>query len=140
MHHPQIYTYSPHKQTSEFDLFILCKGLNSGKPLEKPCPNCFVISCKNSDEIDFYRTLAFGLWQAKFFHQFLVGSVIPFIRIGDFISIIQAQAKEVNNNKYAFANDVHKVKLIERKEKQMHECLALLADVKRSMMYRHFKK
>jgi len=25
--------------------FILNKGLNSGKPLKKPCPNCFVISC-----------------------------------------------------------------------------------------------
>ena len=140
MHCPKILTFNPKNQTKDFDLFILCKGLNSGKPLEKSCPNCFVISCKNSDEMDFYKTLAFGLWKAKHFHQFLVGSVIPFLRIDDFKSTIKAQAEEVSKNKYAFAKDVNKVKLIERKEKQMYEYLALLADVKKAMMYRHFKR
>lgn len=90
--------------------------------------------------MDFYKTLAFGLWKAKHFHQFLVGSVIPFIRIDDFKSTIKTQAEEVSINKLAFATDVQKVKLIERKEKQMYETLALLADVKRAMMHRHFKR
>ena len=40
----------------------------------------------------------------------------------------------------AFATDVHKVKLMEAKEKQMYETLAFLDDVKRAMMYRHFKR
>ena len=140
MHSPKIQTFNPKNQTTDFDLFILCKGLNSGKPLEKSCPNCFVISYKNLDEMDFYKTLAFGLWKAKHFHQFLLGSVIPFLRIDDFRSTIKAQAEEVSKNKYAFVKDVHKVKLIERKEKQMYEYLALLADVKKAMMYRHFKR
>ena len=90
--------------------------------------------------MDFYKTLAFGLWKAKHFHQFLTGSVIPFIRISDFKSTIKAQAEAVSKDKYAFVQDVHKVKLIERKEKQMYETLALLADVKKAMMYRHFKR
>ena len=46
----------------------------------------------------------------------------------------------MSKDKYAFVQDVHKVKLIERKEKQMYETLALLADVKKAMMYRHFKR
>ena len=71
MHSPKIHTFNPKNQTSDFDVYILCKGLNSGKPLEKPCPNCFVISCKSSDEMDFYKTLSFGLWKVKHFHQFL---------------------------------------------------------------------
>ena len=75
MHSPKIHTFNPKNQTSDFDVYILCKGLNSGKPLEKPCPNCFVIACKNSDDMDFYKTLSFGLWKAKHFHQFLTGSV-----------------------------------------------------------------
>ena len=140
MHSPKIHTFSPKNQTSDFDVYILCKGLNSGKPLEKPCPNCFVIACKNSDDMDFYKTLSFGLWKAKHFHQFLTGSVIPFIRISDFKSTIKAQAEAVSKDKYAFVQDVHKVKLIERKEKQVYETLALLADVKKAMMYRHFKR
>jgi hypothetical protein len=80
------------------------------------------------------------LWKAKHFHQFLTGSVIPFIRISDFKNTIKAQAEAVSKDKYAFVQDVHKVKLIERKEKQMYETLALLADVKKAMMYRHFKR
>lgn len=90
--------------------------------------------------MDFYKTLSFGLWKAKHFHQFLTGSVIPFIRISDFKGTIKAQAEEVSKNKYAFVKDVHKVKLIERKEKQMKEYLLLLADVKRAMIYRHLKR
>ena len=140
MHSPKIHTFNPKNPVSDFSVFILCKGLNSGKPLEMPCPNCFVIACKNADEMDFYKTLAFGLWKAKHFHQFLVGSVIPFIRIDDFKSTIKTQAEEVSKNKLAFDTDVQKVKLIERKEKQMYETLALLADVKRAMMHRYFKR
>ena len=140
MHSPKIHTFNPKNPVCDFSVFILCKGLNSGKPLEKPCPNCFVIACKNADEMDFYKTLAFGLWKAKHFHQFHVGSVIPFIRIDDFKSTIKTQAEEVSKNKLAFATDVQKVKLIERKEKQMYETLALLADVKRAMMHRYFKR
>ncbi len=140
MHCPKVHSFNPKNQTKDFDLFILCKGLNSGKPLEKSCPNCFVISCKNSDELDFYKTLCFGLWKARHFQQFLVGSVIPFLRIDDFRATIKAQAEEVSKDKYAFVKDVHKVKLIERKEKQMKEYLLLLADVKRAMIYRHLKR
>jgi len=110
MHSPKIHTFNPKNQTSDFDVYILCK------------------------------TLSFGLWKAKHFHQFLTGSVIPFIRISDFKSTIKAQAEAVSKDKYAFVQDVHKVKLIERKEKQMYETLALLADVKKAMMYRHFKR
>ena len=140
MYCPKVQTFNPKNQLGNFDLFVLCKGLNSGKPLEAPCPNSFVIHCKNSDEFDFYKTLLFGLWKAKFFHQFLVGSVIPFLRIDDFKTALKEQAEAVSKNQYAFAKDVHKVKLIERKEKQMKEYLLLLADVKRAMIYRHFKR
>lgn len=140
MHSPKIQYYNPKNQKGAFEVFILCKGLNSGKPLENPCPNCFVISCKNSDELDFYKTLSFGLWKARHFHQFLTGSVIPFLRIADFKAIIIAQAEAVNKNKYAFVEDVNKVKLLERKEKQIYEQLALIADVKRAMIYRHLRK
>lgn len=140
MQNPKIHTFNPKNQANEFDIYILCKGLNSGKPLEKTCPNCFVIACENAVEMDFYKTLVFGLWKAKYFHLFLVGSVIPFIRIDDFKSIIKTQAEEVSKNKIAFIKDVHKVKLIEHQEKLMHKQLALLADAKRAMIHRHFKR
>ncbi len=64
--------------------FILNKGLNSGKPLEKPCPNCFVITVKNDEEKEFLFWLCWGLWQSKKFYYLHTGSVIPFIRLNEF--------------------------------------------------------
>ncbi len=69
-------------------------------------------------------------------HPFHTGSVIPFIRISDFKQIVKEQAQIVNAE--AFAKDVQKVKLIEAKQKQIYEQMALLNDVKRALIYRHF--
>ena len=121
----KIYTFNPKNQINEFDVFALCKGLNSGKPLEKPCPNSFVIACKNQAEKDFY--------------PFHTGSVIPFIRISDFKEVVKEQANRVSIKPKDFLQDVEKVKLIEAKQKQIYEQMALLNDVKRALIYRHFK-
>ena len=117
---------------------LRCKGLNSGKPLEKPCPNCFVLACKNQAEKDFYTTLLFGLWKVKHFYQFHTGSVIPFIRISDFKQVVKEQANRVSIKPQDFIEDVHKFRLIERKQKQIYEQMALINDVKRALIYRHF--
>ena len=61
----KIYSFNPKNQVSQFDIFVLCKGLNSGKPLNVPCPNSFVIACKTQEDKDFYSTLLFGLWFLK---------------------------------------------------------------------------
>lgn len=102
----KIFTYNPKNQKSEFEFYTLSKGLNSGKPLDTPCPNCFVISCCNTQELDIYRSLLFGLWKAKAFHQLLVGSVIPFIRINDFKNLIFEQIKHIKGKEQVFTNDV----------------------------------
>jgi len=68
--------------------FILNKGLNSGKPLKKPCPNCFVINCNSESEKESLYWIVYSLHQGKRFQIALVGSVIPFIRKNDLIKII----------------------------------------------------
>jgi uncharacterized protein (DUF2384 family) len=40
--------------------------------------------------------LLFGLWKAKYFHQFLTGSVIPFIRLSDLKDEVFSQAEKVS--------------------------------------------
>ena len=140
MHKPQIKQYSPQNSQSEFQFYVLCKGLNSGKPLDTPCPNCFVISCHNAEEKDFYSTLLLGLWQTKSFHQFLIGSVIPFIRIGDFKNHLFEQAKHLQGKEKAFKNDVQKTKLLEQQEKRLHEQLLLISELKRMYISRHLRR
>lgn len=139
MQTPKIHTFNPKNPIREFDVFILCKGLNSGKPLETPCPNCFVISCTDAPQRDFYKTLTFGLWKANYFQRHLTGSVIPFLRLESFKTILKVQADQIYQNKTVFVADVQKVKLIEQHEKIMYQQLALLAEAKKAMIYRHLK-
>ena len=135
-----IFTYSKHYKVKEFDVFILSKGLNAGKPLLAPCPNCFVVSCSTKPNANYIDVLCYGLHKAKYFHQLLTGSVIPFLRISDIKKVVAMQSEAVNKNPKAFTEDVEKIKLMEQKEKLMQQQLKSIAELKRAMIYRHLKK
>lgn len=136
----KIFTYNPKNQKSEFEFYALSKGLNSGKPLDVPCPNCFVIFCRNAEEMDVYRSLLFGLWQTKSFHQFLIGSVIPYIRIGDFKNFVFEQVTHLKGKEKVFKNDIRRVKTLEQRERHIHEQLLLISELKRIYIARHLKR
>lgn len=136
----KIQTHNPKNPKSEFEFYALSKGLNSGKPLDEPCPNCFAISCRNAKEKDFVRTLLFSLWKSKAFHPFLFGSVIPFIRISDFRTFISEQFQHLKDKETDIQNDVQHFKALEQKERAMCEQLLLISELKRIYIARHLKR
>lgn len=136
----QLKTYSPQSDFTSHSFFILNKGMNSGKPLTSPCPNCFVFTASNQAEKDFFYWLCFGLWQSKSFHPFLRGSVIPFIVLDELQQCISEGAAKANENLPEFRKSVQLLKVIEMKEKQFHENLRLLHDAKRAIFYRYMRK
>ena len=69
-------------------LFLLNKGMNSGKPQKEPFTNSFVIIFQNEEDCESLFFIAYSLWQTKFWHQHLVGSVIPFLRLNDFKKVL----------------------------------------------------
>src|SRR5690554_2841173 len=81
-------TYRPEGGYNSPHFFIPNQGLNSGKPLKKPCPNCFLISSNSESEKESLYWIVYSLHQGKRFQIALVGSVIPFIRKNDLIKII----------------------------------------------------
>ena len=139
MHSPKIHTFNPKNQTSDFDVYILCKGLNSGKPLEKPCPNCFVIACKNSDDMDFYKTLSFGLWKAKHFHQFLTGSVIPFIRLKELTNLIHTGIEKLLSNPDKVKRNISKIVQMEKHQMNIQKQLNLIKQMKQALIFEVLK-
>ena len=68
---------------SEPHFFILNKGNHSGKPMNDPCPNCFVCICSTEEEKEMLYWLVMGLCQGRVFEKYLCCSVIPFVRIND---------------------------------------------------------
>jgi hypothetical protein len=83
MQPPFLKTYRPGMPLAGNVFYILNKGLNSGKPLSQPCPNCFAAMCRTESEKDFWIGVCELLLVSRRFERELIGSVIPFIRIGD---------------------------------------------------------
>jgi len=78
---PIIKCYTSSTANYPFCFYILNKGDNSGKPLLKPCPNCFIVICQSHEEVNFFWTICYGLYESRIFRQDLIGSCIQFIRI-----------------------------------------------------------
>ncbi len=110
--------------------FVLNKGLNSGKPLLLPCPNCFKIEAENEDFKQVLYWVTFALWKSKAFYPYLIGSVIPFIRIGDYKQIVCEKLEVVKTHSEEFTNTIEKLRFIEMKENQLKENLRLVRDLK----------
>lgn len=74
--------HAPGTVTSESCFFILSRGINAGRPAYIPNANCFRLSCAPGD-LDTYYWLMYTLWETGYFHQFLKGSCVLFVRIED---------------------------------------------------------
>jgi len=133
-HHRNETVYSvPH-------FFILNKGMNTGKPLDAPCPNCFVITFYCSEDCENMKQIISSLWRIKFWHQFLIGSVIPYIRIHDFSKNLMLKSNEMMQDFEQHKKDVATLKLLEQKEDQFHKNINLINDLRRVILYRYCKR
>jgi len=121
-------------------LFVLNKGMNSGKPQKEPFTNSFVIIFQNEEDCESLFFIAYSLWQTKFWHQHLVGSVIPFLRLPDFKKQFNPQASLMMMEHEQHQKNVAALKLLEQKEKQFHENLHLISDLRRAILYRYCRK
>lgn len=140
MQSAKVQTYSPKNEVSQHSFFILCKGLNSGKPLEQPTANCFVMSCESEEEMKRYYWLCFGLWQSKAFHPHLCGSVIPFLRINDFKKIFAEAAAQAIGNEPKEQKMVSDLQKLQQLEKLYKQNLLLIADAKRAVFYKFMRR
>jgi len=139
----QAFTVKTNSLTADLSkphFFVLSKGLNSGKPLENSCANCFVITCKSDKLREQLFWLCYGMWQSKAFHIYLRGSVIPFISIVEFRKAINEAFNKVEADKPKFDKSVNSLQLLEQKQKRFYENIQLIEEAKRIVMYRYIKR
>jgi hypothetical protein len=108
--------------------FILNKGLNSGKPLDQPCPNCFVITTNSEATRESLYYLCLSLKIGKYFHYYLKGSVIPFVCISDAKKVINTALQ--NNQEQQWQIKVEKLKKINAFEENLKKQLAAITQLK----------
>ena len=121
-------------------LFLLNKGLNSGKPQKEPFTNSFVVIFDLEQDCENLYFVAYSLWKTNFWHQHLVGSVIPFLRIHDFKKEFFIKSKLMMEEHEAHVKHIAALKLLEQKEKQFHENINLINDMRRVILYRYINK
>ena len=121
-------------------LFLLNKGMNSGKPQKEPFTNCFVVLFQNEEDCESLFFIAYSLWKTKFWHQFLCGSVIPFLRLPDFKKEFNPQSRLMMVEHEQHQKNVAALKLLEKKEKQYKEDMMLINDLRRAILYRYHRK
>ncbi|MFV8271346.1 DUF6943 family protein [Flavobacterium sp. GT2N3] len=120
-------------------IFILNKGMNSGKPQKEPFTNSFVILFQNEEDADTVYWLAYSLWKAKFWHQSLVGSVIPFLRIDDFKIDFNSKVNEMLQEHELHKKQVQALRLLEQKEDQFQKNIVLISEMRRVILMRYCK-
>ncbi len=133
----RIKTHKMKNTYNDYYFFILSKGLNAGKPLDKPCPNCFVLLTKSEEEKNQLYWLCFGLWQGNFFHPFLTGSVIPFIRLDDLKTVISEALSKITT--VDFNKSITVMQSLQKHQDGILKQLELIRQAKKALMYKILK-
>lgn len=116
--------------------FVLSKGNNAGRPMDKPCPNCFVVITKCPQEKQLLYWLCFGLWQCGYFQPHLCGSVIPFLRLTELKSIIRDTRAKVDLRKNEYDKAIETLNKLLHIQQNISQQLQLINQAKKSLMWK----
>lgn len=120
--------------------FILCKGKNSGKPSPDWYSNCFVFLADSEEERWHFYYLCYALWQGKYFHSILVGSVIEFIRIDEFAMALHHVNIQISQKPEGFKELMGYFKELDKHQENLRKQLTLIHIVKSNMVYKLLKE
>ena len=137
------YIVKTHKKDAIYNkphFFVLNKGMNSGKPQNEQFTNSFVVIFDSEAESENIFWIAYSLWKSKFWHQHLVSSVIPFLRLNDFKKDFFIKSKIIMKEHDAHIKHVAALKLLEKREKQFYENINLINDMRRVVLMRYINR
>ncbi|MFV8333927.1 DUF6943 family protein [Flavobacterium sp. GSP14] len=109
------------------------------KSQKEPFTNSFVILFQDEQDAETVYWLAYSLWKARFWHQALVGSVIPFLRIDDFKNDFSSKVNEMLEEHELHKKQIQALRLLEQKEDQFQKNIVLINEMKRVILLRYCK-
>jgi len=111
---------------------LLNKGLNSGRPMNEPCPNCFVISTETEEMRESLFYLSLSLKEGRYFSYYLRGSVILFITIDDTRKVLNTAIRNYEQQQWELK--VQKLKHITKFEENLRSQLTVVAQLKLALL------
>lgn len=140
MNNFQIKTYRPGYVPSDNTMYILSKGSNAGKPLDKPCPNCFAVTTLSAAEKTSIYWICYVLWQGGIFRRLLIGSVIPFVRIDELRRCIDTAINVCSEDNTSFCHTIETFEKISSLERSLGAQLDQLRALKSALARTVFAK
>jgi len=119
--------------------FILNKGLNSGKPMRKPCPNCFVITAATEEEKQTLFYLCMSLKIGRYFAYYLKGSVIPFITKNDCLKVLKTACSQNEKDNKLLQKHISTINFITQKEELLKQNLESIKQLKVAFIQCYFR-
>ncbi|WP_372745276.1 hypothetical protein [Lutibacter sp.] len=135
----EIKTHQPGRTYNKPHFFILNKGLNSGKPMRKPCPNCFVIKAATEEQIQTLFYMCLSLKIGRYFEYYLKGSVIPFITINDCFKVLKNAYFNQKNNADALEKHIQILNQIQQREENLKQSLEAVKNLKVAFIQSYFR-
>ena len=135
----ELKTHKIGRTYSQPHFFILNKGLNSGKPLTNPCPNCFVVITKEGSDRNTLFHLSMMLQIGGFYAYYLKGSVIPFISVDDCRKTLKNGLKSTQNINVQMQKHIKAVEVISKKEKELQNVIDKMSVLKVAYIRNCFK-
>jgi len=131
----KLITYRSGVEYTAPHFYVLNRGNNSGKPLKKPCPNCFVILCQSESEKDNLYWIVYALHQGRHFYPFLIGSVIPYIRKKDLFNLINEAYLRTNSKAEELEKTVTSLLELEQQEANYLKLQKMIRLLKQSIVH-----
>jgi len=123
----KVFNGKSEQPTEEETIFyIQNKGYKAGRPLKKPIPNCWEIRTRRSVDFEILSIL----YESKILSVFIIGSVIPFLRLCDYKKIIvPILEKAIHDNRIINAHYLQ-IRKIEENIMHQEKIKKLLHDMK----------
>lgn len=135
----QIKTYNgktEEPKDNEVIFFIQSHGLNAGRPLREPKPNCW--ECRTKRSADF--EILYIVFESRILENFIRGSVIPFITLSDYKNIITPILKNAIHENRIINEHYLQIRKIESQLQQQEKIRKLMQELKITLAKQLFRK
>lgn len=135
----QIKTYNgktEEPQENETVFFVQSKGLNAGRPLREPKPNCW--ECRTTRSADF--EILYIVFESRILENFIRGSVIPFIALTDYKNIITPILKNAIHENRIINEHYLQIRKIESQLQQQEKIRKLMQELKKTLSMQLYQK
>lgn len=128
----EIKTHKTGRTYNKPHFFILNKGLNSGRPLNEPCPNCFIVFTETNEQRESLYYLCLSLQVGRYFNYYIKGSVIPFIAVVDTKKVLNKALQNYEVDKWQLR--VEQLKKITKYEENLKQQIKTIGQLKIALL------